>query len=115
MSSRNHEMKLWWELSKPIRMQLDLSLETIDEFIIDMKKIFTNNLKEENTSLKSCIPYFYDMSVSDLVDQVFESAFNRRIQPIFDSNKRNITCDILPDQKRLKRGFICCIKRHPKV
>jgi hypothetical protein len=102
MTSRTSEMRLWWDITGPVRDKLDIPLETIDEFIAEMPKYHP-----PSASAMSTAP-LCGLEVSMLVDRVFESVFNRRILPIFQSVETGtvITEELLPFEKRRKRGFL---------
>jgi adenylate kinase len=120
MSSRSLEMRLWWELTQPVRKLFDLPLETIDEFI--------QHLSEDNRTMNPPPPQEQqhgerqdDGKIMDpvdgelylpsahpldhLIDNIFEIVFTRNIAPIFEQMDAASPLPLASSEVRLKRGF----------
>lgn len=109
MSSRTHEMKFWWRLTLPLREILErngLPLETIEEFISNIRRRAS---AKQNAPFSDETPNYNriedpQISVSDLVDIIFDAVFRDRIFPIFSQPSDAIS--LLPAHIRLYRSFI---------
>lgn len=107
MSSRANEMTLWWQLTAPVREQLDLHLETIDDFIAELPAVELSRTMQLdgdfNSSCNTSKGKERD-SISNMVDLVFESVFERRIRPVLSVKAGHISLD--DTDRRRRRGFL---------
>jgi hypothetical protein len=76
-----------------VRAKLDLTLETIDEFMTHMRPA-------ANADAADVVA-----QVSDLVDRVFDVIFDRRVAPIFAASADSEIA-LLPTEVRVRRGFL---------
>lgn len=118
MSGRSTEMRLWWEITKPIRELFDLPLETIDEFIqqlsgesrtMNSSPLSTSHAEQNDGNLEDPVDgelYLASAHPLDhLIDNIFEIVFTRNIEPIFRQMDSVSPLLLAPPDVRLKRGF----------
>lgn len=109
MSSRANEMTLWWNLTAPVRAQLDLRLETIDDFIADLPAAELSDamMYPDPPALGDGIDTKLTAgdsgSISRMVDLVFEAVFERRLGPVFAAGG---SLPLEEPEKRYRRGFL---------
>lgn len=100
MLGRADEMRLWWEMIKPLReLPGSLGMKSIDDFIGEMKEkhpeVFTAACTGSRGSGEDFRP---------LIDAIFERVFEDRIAPAFDPTLSAST-SLLPAELRLQRAF----------